>query len=964
MNSVLSGLIEFAQKVVNALGKIFGWQMEVNAKGLTIDEDDMGDMDTTGIDNIADSADNATDSVKELKDQLQGFDKLNVLRTTKKDNSGSNKKTNNNKNNLVKAGKVAAGQASAALKKTKGLFESNIDNLFDLGRYISNSLAKQLESIKWDKIYEKARGFARGLADFLNGLITPRLFYDLGKTVANSINTALHFLDEFGAKFDFSNFGKSLGAAVNGFFKNIDWKTALSAAKNWGIGVANTLNSFLHETDFKEVGHSIYKYIETGMTFLYELGKHIEWKKVGDSIADAINGFFKDFDAKKFADTIDYWVQGIYDAIKRAIGGLDKKTIIEKIKEFFRNLDFKTIKILLTALALVKGTSFVLSVGKTLLAEIGKQFAVKLAGKIAGSLAGEKTLQEAIGRGLGEATKKAPMPDVSGGSGGSAGGGFFSGLKGLGVSGALGKAGNWLYQLGFVPGTPAFDVLFNEEVIPAIGDFFEKTLPDAVLKKWEKYNKWYEKNIGGGTAKFDKNGKFVEWEDSSLDKWLHKTFKFPATSALFDETKKSFNKGGAWIILGLIEGLGTGALGIFEFLYDLLFGVVKFFLSFFGIASPAKRMMPIGENIIQGLIEGFKIPDIGGGLKFIFDKIGEFFGWIGGKISDFAGSAGGKIKDFFGGIWDKISGFFGNVKGKGQGFFSGAWSKITGFFGNAGGKIKDFFGGAWEKISGFFGNAKDKLFGFFGSAGEKIRGAFGSAKEKTSGFFGNIGGKLKDFFGGAWEKIKNFFANAKDKITGFFKDIPGKVKDFFGNIKDKFKAVGKNIAQGIGDGISGAWKWLKEKVRDVAGNLLDQAKKALGINSPSKVFRDIVGKAIPEGIGVGIDKGSYMATRSLMNLTGSLAKSPLSVPVTPQVIPDTPSISSNAYGDAEVSVGTYGNDMSNIGNRQLANDQKIIQLLTAIAEKEFGISQDAVFRAVRNGASDYTMRTGRGAFEF
>jgi hypothetical protein len=58
------------------------------------------------------------------------------------------------------------------------------------------------------------------------------------------------------------------------------------------------------------------------------------------------------------------------------------------------------------------------------------------------------------------------------------------------------------------------------------------------------------------------------------------------------------------------------------------------------------------------------------------------------------------------------------------------------------------------------------------------------------------------------------------------------------------------------------------------------------------------------------------------------------------------------------------NEMTNIGNRQLANDQRIIQLLTIIAEKEFGISQDQVFRAVRNGASDYTMRTGRGAFEF
>ena len=37
-------------------------------------------------------------------------------------------------------------------------------------------------------------------------------------------------------------------------------------------------------------------------------------------------------------------------------------------------------------------------------------------------------------------------------------------------------------------------------------------------------------------------------------------------------------------------------------------------------------------------------------------------------------------------------------------------------------------------------------------------------------------------------------------------------------------------------------------------------------------------------------------------------------------------------------------------------------LLQAILEKEFGISNDALFRSVRNSANDFRMRTGRGAF--
>ena len=44
---------------------------------------------------------------------------------------------------------------------------------------------------------------------------------------------------------------------------------------------------------------------------------------------------------------------------------------------------------------------------------------------------------------------------------------------------------------------------------------------------------------------------------------------------------------------------------------------------------------------------------------------------------------------------------------------------------------------------------------------------------------------------------------------------------------------------------------------------MDKAKAALGINSPSKVFANIVGKAIPEGIAYGINKNMDLATKSV-----------------------------------------------------------------------------------------------------
>ena len=64
--------------------------------------------------------------------------------------------------------------------------------------------------------------------------------------------------------------------------------------------------------------------------------------------------------------------------------------------------------------------------------------------------------------------------------------------------------------------------------------------------------------------------------------------------------------------------------------------------------------------------------------------------------------------------------------------------------------------------------------------------------------------------------------------------------------------VGSNIVSGIWNGISSGWDWLTGKVKSLAKSLLDGAKDALGIHSPSRLFRDLVGKMIPQGIGVGI----------------------------------------------------------------------------------------------------------------
>lgn len=362
MNAALSGLIKFARNVVNALGKIFGWEIDIDTKGMALDDDAL-DYDTSGLEDIGDTADDATQSVKKLKDQLQGFDKLNVLRTTTA-NPKSNKSDNDDAGAGAGSGALTDGGVTAAMKKTKGLFESEIDNLFELGRYISNTMTKALQSIDWNKVYQTARNFGTGLASFLNGLITPDLFYALANTVSRSITTAFHFLDAFGQRFDWTNFGVSIGSGINGFLDGFDWNVILSAAKNWGIGLGETINSAVATVHWADLGKTLAYKIKAQLTFLYRLGDTIDFKAIGKSVASAINGFIKNFPAEEFAGTLNAWIGGLFDLVVTAVENIDWGKLASKIAEIISNLKFKTIVLGLGAITLVKGAGFAVAIGQ------------------------------------------------------------------------------------------------------------------------------------------------------------------------------------------------------------------------------------------------------------------------------------------------------------------------------------------------------------------------------------------------------------------------------------------------------------------------------------------------------------------------------------------------------------------------------------------------------------------------
>lgn len=98
--------------------------------------------------------------------------------------------------------------------------------------------------------------------------------------------------------------------------------------------------------------------------------------------------------------------------------------------------------------------------------------------------------------------------------------------------------------------------------------------------------------------------------------------------------------------------------------------------------------------------------------------------------------------------------------------------------------------------------------------------------------------------------------------TGLVQAIPqliGKIPAIISQIKNAFTSVnwgsvGMNIVKGIASGLKNAAKSLADAAANAASNALDWVKSKLGIHSPSRVFRDQVGKMMALGMGIGFEK--------------------------------------------------------------------------------------------------------------
>ncbi|MCC3868514.1 phage tail tape measure protein [Terrisporobacter mayombei] len=143
--------------------------------------------------------------------------------------------------------------------------------------------------------------------------------------------------------------------------------------------------------------------------------------------------------------------------------------------------------------------------------------------------------------------------------------------------------------------------------------------------------------------------------------------------------------------------------------------------------------------------------------------------------------------------------------------------------------------------------------------------------DKFINWIKGLPGRIWDWLVKTFNKVVKWAQDMDKKADKTAKDFCKGIIDGIKNLPNEMLEMGKNICQGLADGIKGGIKWVTDAAKSIAKKAADDARAALGIRSPSRVFRDEIGKFIPEGMAIGIESNADSVYKTLRNLSDNLA---------------------------------------------------------------------------------------------
>lgn len=206
---------------------------------------------------------------------------------------------------------------NAAVQVACGLLDIIEPEAYNIGNGISERIRNAVETVDWAKLGETVGRAIKTALSFVAGLLDPNTFYAIGKAIGEFfINLDWPgILEKLGNAI--ANGIKSAVAIVRGFLDTVG-----PNLRQLALDIAEKINNFVHNVDWKELGKTIHDGIKAALDFLLTILQNLDWKSIGQAIVD----FFTGLD---WPDLLSKWSEVIGTAIGNVLKGIDLGSAIE-----------------------------------------------------------------------------------------------------------------------------------------------------------------------------------------------------------------------------------------------------------------------------------------------------------------------------------------------------------------------------------------------------------------------------------------------------------------------------------------------------------------------------------------------------------------------------------------------------------------------------------------------------------
>ncbi len=283
-------------------------------------------------DKFGSSAGGAAKQVKELKNEVYGFDELNKRSKDSDSNGGGG--GGGGVGDIYETVPIESILSDALMDYFTRLKEAiGMGEWEEAGRIVAEGMNYILGRIDEAilSIHDKAIEWTTNIARFLNGFVDEFDWALLGKTIADGLNLAFEVFDTFLVTFNWANLGSRLAVGLNSLVDHVDFNligktigdgfnAAIDLAgyfiENFnfialGEKFAEGMNTFMNTVKWEELGRTVAGFINGINETLNAFANSADWNTWATNIGSGVQGFFTGTDWYLAGQTLNNWVNGV-----------------------------------------------------------------------------------------------------------------------------------------------------------------------------------------------------------------------------------------------------------------------------------------------------------------------------------------------------------------------------------------------------------------------------------------------------------------------------------------------------------------------------------------------------------------------------------------------------------------------------------------------------------------------------